>query len=67
MKSKLLLSLVALSSILMLRCGSGKNDKTPTELNVPAELKDSAVIEADEAGALQKLNSVIDSSNKAHK
>lgn len=64
MKSKFLLSLVALSSILMLRCGSGKNEKNDAELNVPVELKDTAVLQADEAGALDKLNSVIDSTKK---
>jgi len=64
MKSKILLSLLALSSLFVMRCGSGKNEKNDAELTVPVELKDSAVLQADEAGALDKLNSVIDSSKK---
>lgn len=60
---KLLAAGLVFTAALYACSGKTEAEKAP-ELNVPAELKDTAVLQADEAGALEKLNNVIDTAAK---
>jgi hypothetical protein len=60
-KIKLLAFGMALTAALFACSGKTEAENSP-ELNVPAELKDTAVLQADEAGAMEKLHNVIDTS-----
>lgn len=58
----LLMSCLLVVFFTLIKCNSSQGNKNETpEAVVPVELKDSAVIEADEDKALEKLNHVIDS------
>jgi len=58
--------LLFLTTVLIAACGEKKAEASAEDIKseMPAELKDSTVLQQDESSALEKLNSVIDSSEK---
>lgn len=60
---KLVGAVICLIFLSMSNCGPSADKKV--EETVPQELKDTSVLQADEENALEKLNQVIDTSQKA--
>jgi len=66
MISKKFFAVLMLAMVLGYQCSNSKeNEKEHTESAVPAELKDSTVINSDEDNALEKLKNVVGDSTQA--
>ena len=59
MLTKKFFAILLIALALGYQCGDKTAEKEPTESAIPAELKDSTVINADEDNALEKLKNVV--------
>jgi hypothetical protein len=60
---KLLYPIICLIFLSFYNCGSSADKKV--EATVPEELKDTTVLQSDEDNALEKMNNVIDTTQKS--